>query len=175
MTLEWMTPDISSLPLMLDCHCYRKLKCSTCIYRSYIQGGSITLPSTTIRWWLVFYVQVCAHARLNGGERFPKVMKRSQRWNTLHICPRRDSNTGGSDLWSNTLRLDHGGADLLCDSICTHAQWSNTLPLDHGGEPTTTLTVLMPLWEVHDAETKQLPLGMCIMSRLPKEDYIVVM
>ena len=37
-------------------------------------------------------------------------MKRSQRWNTLQICPRRDSNTGGSDLWSNTLPLDHGGA-----------------------------------------------------------------
>ena len=27
----------------------------------------------------------------------------SQRWNTLQICPRRESNSGGSDLWSNAL------------------------------------------------------------------------
>ena len=33
-------------------------------------------------------------------ERPPKVMKQSQRWNTLQICPRRDSNSGGRDLWS---------------------------------------------------------------------------
>ncbi|KAK2163817.1 hypothetical protein LSH36_74g14046 [Paralvinella palmiformis] len=38
-------------------------------------------------------------------------MRRSQRRNNLQICPRRDSNTGGSDLWSNTLPLDHGGAN----------------------------------------------------------------
>ena len=44
------------------------------------------------------------------AERPPKVMRRSQRRNNLQICPRRDSNTGGSDLWSNTLPLDHGGA-----------------------------------------------------------------
>ena len=37
-------------------------------------------------------------------------MKRSQRWNNLQIYPRRDSNMGGSDLWSNTLPLDNGGA-----------------------------------------------------------------
>jgi len=36
----------------------------------------------------------------------PKVMKRSQRWNNLQICPRQGSNMGGSDLWSNTLPLD---------------------------------------------------------------------
>ena len=30
-------------------------------------------------------------------------MKRSQRWNTVQICPRRDSNSGSSDLWSNAL------------------------------------------------------------------------
>ena len=30
-------------------------------------------------------------------------MKRSQRWNNLQICPHRDSNSGGSDLRSNTL------------------------------------------------------------------------
>ena len=28
---------------------------------------------------------------------------RSQRWNILQICPRRDSNSGGSDLWANAL------------------------------------------------------------------------
>ena len=32
-------------------------------------------------------------------------MKRSQRWNTLQICPRRDSNLGGSNLWSNALSI----------------------------------------------------------------------
>ncbi|KAK2161092.1 hypothetical protein LSH36_121g02023 [Paralvinella palmiformis] len=30
-------------------------------------------------------------------------MRRCQRRNTLQICPRRDSNSGGSDLWSNAL------------------------------------------------------------------------
>ena len=34
----------------------------------------------------------------------------SQGWNNLQICPLRDLNTGGSDLWSDTLPLDHGGA-----------------------------------------------------------------
>ena len=44
------------------------------------------------------------------AERFPKVMRRSERRNNLQICPRRDLNTCGSDLWSSTLPLDHGGA-----------------------------------------------------------------
>ena len=30
-------------------------------------------------------------------------MRRSERRNNLQICPHRDSITGGSDLWSNTL------------------------------------------------------------------------
>ena len=30
-------------------------------------------------------------------------MKRSQRWNTLLICPCRDWHSGGSDVWSNIL------------------------------------------------------------------------
>ena len=34
------------------------------------------------------------------AERPPKVMRRSQRQNNLQICSRRDSNTGGSDLWT---------------------------------------------------------------------------
>ncbi|KAK2160394.1 hypothetical protein LSH36_134g03016 [Paralvinella palmiformis] len=37
-------------------------------------------------------------------------MRQSERRNNLRICPRRNSNTGGSDLWSSTLPLDHGGA-----------------------------------------------------------------
>ena len=36
----------------------------------------------------------------------------SQRRNNLQICPRRDSNAGGSDLWFNVLPLDHGGAQI---------------------------------------------------------------
>jgi len=46
-------------------------------------------------WWLMFY--------------------------GLQICPRRDSNTGGSDMWSSTLPLDHGGA-LQCSwvYVCYH-------------------------------------------------------
>ena len=54
--------------------------------------------------WLMFYGHFCAQGRL------PKVMRRSERRNNLQICPRRNSNTGGSDLWSSTLPLDHGGA-----------------------------------------------------------------
>ena len=37
------------------------------------------------------------------AERPPKVMRRSRRWNTLQIHPRRDSNSGGSELWSSAL------------------------------------------------------------------------
>ena len=37
----------------------------------------------------------------------------SQRWNTLQICLRRDLNTGDSDLWSNTLLFDRGGAPVV--------------------------------------------------------------
>ena len=57
-------------------------------------------------WWLMFYGHFCAHGRLNG---------RSQRWNTLQIWPHRDSNTRGSDVWSNTLPLEQGG---------THPFWN---------------------------------------------------
>ena len=35
--------------------------------------------------------------------------------------PHRDSNTGGSDLWSNKLPLDHGGALIyiyICVCVC---------------------------------------------------------
>jgi len=36
-------------------------------------------------------------------------MNRSQKWNKFQICPHQDSITGGSDLWSSTLPLDHRG------------------------------------------------------------------
>ena len=54
-------------------------------------------------------------------------MRRSERRNNLQICPRWDSNTGGSDLWSNTLPLDHGGAlwSLWTQSAITIARTSN--------------------------------------------------
>ena len=41
---------------------------------------------------------------------FTKVMKRSESLDKLQICPPRDSNTSGIDLWSNTLPLHHEGA-----------------------------------------------------------------
>ena len=44
-------------------------------------------------------------------------MRRSERRNNLQICQRPDSNTGGSDLWSSTLPLDHGGAPVLSYKI----------------------------------------------------------
>ena len=47
------------------------------------------------------------------AEQPPNVMRRSQRRNNLQLCPPRDSNTGGSDLQSNTLPLDHGDARLI--------------------------------------------------------------
>ena len=40
-------------------------------------------------------------------------MRGNNRRNNLQICPRRDSNTGGSDMWSSTLPLHHGGAQYL--------------------------------------------------------------
>ena len=43
----------------------------------------------------------------------PKVMRRSQRWNNFQIYSRQYSNTGGSDMWSNTLPLDHGGNESV--------------------------------------------------------------
>ena len=51
-------------------------------------------------------------------------MKRSQRWNTLQICRRRDSNSRGSNMWSNTLPLDHGGVP---------ASWWRGVGEDPGG------------------------------------------
>ena len=62
----------------------------------------------------------------------PKAMKQSQRWNDLQILPRRDSNAGGSDLWSNTPPLDHRNNNMLwptvssamVGSIKTRSAWS---------------------------------------------------
>ena len=50
-------------------------------------------------------------------------MKRGQRWNNLRICPRRDSNTGGSDQWSNTLPLNHGGTHRITKEHADSAQF----------------------------------------------------
>jgi len=63
--------------------------------------------------WLMFYSHFCAPGRLNGPSDLQRVMKRSERWRNLQICPRRNSNTGGSDIWSNTLPIDHGGAPCI--------------------------------------------------------------
>ena len=52
---------------------------------------------------MMMMIFLCAHDRLNGLSDF-------QKRNNFQICPRRDSNTGDSDLWSSTLPLDHGGA-----------------------------------------------------------------
>ena len=58
-------------------------------------------------------------------------MKRSQRLNTLQICPRRDSNSGDSDLWSNTLPLDHRGAPntSMVDSLINPMFFIDTYPV----------------------------------------------
>ena len=55
----------------------------------------------------------------NWAEPPPKVMRRSERRNNLQTCPHRDSSTDGSDLWSNTLPLDHGGHPVcVCVCVC---------------------------------------------------------
>jgi len=43
----------------------------------------------------MFYGHFSSHGRING-ERCTKAMKRSQRLNTLQICPRIDLNSGDS-------------------------------------------------------------------------------
>ena len=60
-------------------------------------------------WWMTFYGPFLCTRYAKWAKRPPRVMKRSQRWNNLHICPRGDSNTGGSGQCSNTLPLDHAG------------------------------------------------------------------
>jgi len=50
-------------------------------------------------------------------------MKWSQRWNNLQICPHWYSNLGGSDLWSNTLLLDHRGACIVVMNIELRNHW----------------------------------------------------
>ena len=44
-------------------------------------------------------------------------MKRSQKWKTRRICPRRDSNSGGSDLWRNALPTTPRSRPWLCDTM----------------------------------------------------------
>ena len=67
---------------------------------------------------------LCTHWA-KRAERHPKVVKRIQRWNNLQIFPRRDSNTGGSDLWSNTLPLDHGGAPVCWMLSPLNREWAS--------------------------------------------------
>ena len=59
-----------------------------------------------IRWLMFDALLPLLRARYAvWAERPPEVMKRSQRWNILQICPRRDSNSGGGALWSNALPI----------------------------------------------------------------------
>jgi len=51
-------------------------------------------------WWVMFYGHFWAHGRLNGPS---DLMKRSRRWNTFQLCPNCNSNSDGSDMWSNAL------------------------------------------------------------------------
>ena len=50
----------------------------------------------------MFYGHFCAHGRLNGPNDLQRQCSDVQD-ETLQICPRRDSNSGGSHLWSNAL------------------------------------------------------------------------
>ena len=84
-------------------------------------------------WWLMFYVHFCAHGRLNGLNQPPMVMKRSQRWNTPWICPRRDSISGGRDLWSNELlvtpwRCDEGRSTITVSLTSFVAVYDHSPP-----------------------------------------------
>ena len=85
-----------------------KIKCRNLTKLQYL---NFFLDDMYARWvdmpgmMMMIYSYFCAHGRLNGP-----VMKQSQRWNTLQMCQHRDSNMGGSDLWSKMLPLDHEGA-----------------------------------------------------------------
>ena len=98
----------------------KKLLKNTTDQTIYINANLTPIQSdifSAARWWwrwLMFYGHCCAHGRLNW------VMKWSQRWNTLQVYPCRDSNSGGSDLWSKLppTRLDYGGAPSCCKKYC---------------------------------------------------------
>ena len=76
----------------------------------------------------MFYGHFCAHGRLNGPSDFPRAMRRSERWNNFQIWPRRDSNSGDSDLLSNTLPLDHEGALRITEELVSliAVNWKTT-------------------------------------------------
>ena len=100
--------------------------------KEYVARGVLTNASSRTSdffpyRWLLFYGHLCAHGRLNGPSDLQKVMRWSQRWNNLQICSRRDLNPGGSDLWSNTLPLDNGGA-LFLSFFPYKNKWSVTCP-----------------------------------------------
>ena len=68
--------------------------------------SQMTMEVITDNWPLLCTWQA------NWAERPPKAMEWSERWNTLQICRRRDSNSGGSDLWSSALPTHNGGHTL---------------------------------------------------------------
>ena len=75
---------------------------------------TLSLLDSLLNHWMMIDVLrplLCTrYAKL--AERPAKVMRRSERRNNLQICPRWDSNTGSSDMLSNTLPLDHGCAPV---------------------------------------------------------------
>ena len=88
--------------------------------RLFVVFGRVYLLSEnrTIGHWHNMAMR-CASSRRRGTREVKETkelilswLKRSQRWNDLQICPRRASNTGDSDLWCNTLLLDHGGGPV---------------------------------------------------------------
>ena len=53
-------------------------------------------------------------------------MRWSQGWNTLQICPCRDSNSDGSELWANVLPVRpqrHPAWTLNCIYHCANNEW----------------------------------------------------
>ena len=83
-------------------------------------------------------------------------MRRSERWNNLQICPRRDSNTSGSDLWSNTLPLDHGGAhNNNNNSNNNNNNNNNNIPI---------FTAPYIIWKQNHCKTRISPLFLKIMA-----------
>ena len=71
---------------------------SSSIFRCYLL---LLLKMLMMTYRLLFHGHFLCTRWAKWAERPPKVTKRSERWNNLQICPRRDSNSGGSDLWSN--------------------------------------------------------------------------
>jgi len=81
------------------------------VHSKYFNRQKISINVVWSWWWLIDVLRrplLCTWLA-KWAERPPKVMKRSKRRNNHQLCPQQDSNTGGSDLCSNTLPQDHGG------------------------------------------------------------------